>query len=74
MKVGFVGLGNMGAPMAQNLAKAGHAVSGFDIASTCPEGVVAAESAAAAASGKDVVITMLPRWSITADGNVTNSA
>ena len=31
MKIGFIGLGNMGAPMARNLAKAGHAVTGFDV-------------------------------------------
>ena len=30
-KIGFIGLGNMGLPMAQNLVKAGHAVSGFDV-------------------------------------------
>ena len=30
MKIGFIGLGNMGAPMAHNLAKAGHTVFGFD--------------------------------------------
>ena len=32
MKIGFIGLGNMGAPMARNLAKAGHDVTGFDVA------------------------------------------
>lgn len=32
MKIGFIGLGNMGAPMAANLARAGHAVAGFDTA------------------------------------------
>ena len=31
MKIGFIGLGNMGAPMAHNLLKAGHAVAGFDL-------------------------------------------
>ena len=31
MKIGFIGLGNMGAPMARNLAKAGHEVTGFDV-------------------------------------------
>ena len=39
MKIGFVGLGNMGAPMAANLAKAGHAVSGYDAAGVTAEGV-----------------------------------
>ena len=32
MKVGFIGLGNMGAPMARNLVAAGHEVTGFDVA------------------------------------------
>jgi 3-hydroxyisobutyrate dehydrogenase len=32
MKIGFIGLGNMGAPMAANLVAAGHEVTGFDLA------------------------------------------
>ena len=64
MKVGFIGLGNMGAPMAANLAKAGHEVTGFDIAAPCPEGVTPAASAAEAAAGQEVVITMLPNGEI----------
>lgn len=64
MKIGFIGLGNMGAPMAANLAKAGHAVTGFDIANTPPDGVHAAGSAAQAATDKDIVITMLPNGAI----------
>lgn len=64
MKVGFIGLGNMGAPMAANLAKAGHQVTGFDLAAPCPEGVTKAASAADAAKGQDVVITMLPNGAI----------
>ncbi|MDE0521432.1 MAG: 3-hydroxyisobutyrate dehydrogenase [Boseongicola sp.] len=60
MKVGFIGLGNMGAPMARNLAAAGHDVAGFDIAAQVPEGVDAAASAAAAAAGREVAVTMLP--------------
>ncbi|MCR9151038.1 MAG: 3-hydroxyisobutyrate dehydrogenase [Rhodobacteraceae bacterium] len=64
MKIGFIGLGNMGAPMALNLVKAGHAVTGFDTAAPMPEGVTAAADAAAAASGADVVITMLPNGAI----------
>ncbi|MGK5642720.1 3-hydroxyisobutyrate dehydrogenase [Streptomyces sp. URMC 126] len=63
--VGFVGLGNMGGPMAANLVKAGHRVSGFDLV---PEALRAAEgkgvrpaaSAAEAVAGADVVFTMLP--------------
>lgn len=64
MKVGFIGLGNMGAPMAANLARAGHDVTGFDTAAPCPAGVTPADSAAAAAAGADVVITMLPNGAI----------
>ena len=64
MKIGFIGLGNMGAPMAANLVKAGHAVTGFDTAAPCPEGVTAAASAAEAAAGAEVVITMLPNGAI----------
>lgn len=64
MKIGFIGLGNMGAPMALNLVKAGHAVTGFDLAAPMPEGVVAAASAALAARDADVVITMLPSGAI----------
>ena len=64
MKIGFIGLGNMGAPMALNLVAAGHAVTGFDLAAPAPEGVTMAASAAEAAAGQDVVITMLPNGAI----------
>ena len=64
MKVGFIGLGNMGAPMAENLAKAGHAVTGFDLTAPCPDGVTKATTATDAATGQDVVITMLPNGAI----------
>ncbi|MEE3360895.1 MAG: 3-hydroxyisobutyrate dehydrogenase [Pseudomonadota bacterium] len=64
MKIGFIGLGNMGGHMARNLANAGHEVSGFDTAGVTIKGVTNAESAAAAAAGKDVVITMLPNGAI----------
>ena len=64
MKIGFIGLGNMGAPMAANLVKAGHEVTGFDTAGVTVEGVTPAASAAAAATGADVVITMLPNGAI----------
>ena len=64
MKIGFIGLGNMGAPMAANLARAGHEVSGFDVAGLRAEGVSAAMSAPQAASGADLVITMLPNGAI----------
>ncbi|MDF1620031.1 3-hydroxyisobutyrate dehydrogenase [Pseudothioclava nitratireducens] len=64
MKVGFIGLGNMGGPMAANLVAAGHEVTGFDLVAACPDGVSKAETAAAAADGADVVITMLPNGAI----------
>ncbi|WP_461404900.1 3-hydroxyisobutyrate dehydrogenase [Falsiruegeria mediterranea] len=64
MKIGFIGLGNMGGPMAANLAKAGHEVTGFDMADVAIDGVSMADSAAAAAAGADVVITMLPNGQI----------
>ncbi|MGK7755399.1 MULTISPECIES: 3-hydroxyisobutyrate dehydrogenase [unclassified Roseovarius] len=64
MKIGFIGLGNMGAPMAANLAAAGHEVTGFDTAGTTAEGVAEASSAEAAVADADVVITMLPNGQI----------
>ncbi len=64
MKIGFIGLGNMGAPMAANLVAAGHQVTGFDLAAPCPDGVTKADTAVAAATGQDVVITMLPNGAI----------
>ncbi|MFN4170879.1 MAG: 3-hydroxyisobutyrate dehydrogenase [Pseudorhodobacter sp.] len=64
MKIGFIGLGNMGAPMAANLAAAGHQVTGFDLATPCPAGVVPGGSAAEAVAGAEVVITMLPNGAI----------
>ncbi len=62
MKIGFIGLGNMGGPMARNLAKS-HNVTGFDTL-TKPENIPLAQSAAAAAKDADVVITMLPNGDI----------
>ena len=64
MKIGFIGLGNMGAPMAANLAKAGHNVTGFDMADIAVEGVTMASSGPEAAKDADVVITMLPNGQI----------
>lgn len=63
--IGFIGLGNMGGPMALNLAKAGHKVQGFDVSAKSLDvaeagGIARASSAAAAASGAEVVVTMLP--------------
>ena len=64
MKIGFVGLGNMGAPMAANLVAAGHDVTGFDTADVHFEGVASVASAAEAATNADAVITMLPNGPI----------
>ncbi len=63
--IGFIGLGNMGAPMARNLAAAGHGVACHDIApqarsAAAAGGLDVRESAAEAGAGRDVVITMLP--------------
>ena len=60
MSIAFIGLGNMGSPMARNLAAAGLEVKGFDVAAPAPEGVTEASSAAGAVEGADVIITMLP--------------
>jgi 3-hydroxyisobutyrate dehydrogenase len=63
--IAFIGLGNMGGPMAANLVKAGHKVVGFDLVQGLldqakADGATIADSAAAAVKGADVVITMLP--------------
>ena len=63
--IGFIGLGNMGAPMAANLLKAQHKVTGYDVvaapmSSLELQGGKAAASAAEAAAAGDVIITMLP--------------
>ena len=65
MQIAFIGLGNMGAPMAVNLAKAGHSVKAFDlsqeaIAKVVSAGAQAASSAQEAVQGAEAVITMLP--------------
>ncbi len=67
--IGFIGLGNMGLPMAVNLKKAGHAIQAFDTVPQAQEkakaeGMEVCTSAAAAAAGADVVITMLPNGEI----------
>ncbi|MEZ5725839.1 MAG: 3-hydroxyisobutyrate dehydrogenase [Paracoccaceae bacterium] len=64
MKIGFIGLGNMGLPMAGNLAGAGHQVTGFDTVAPVQPPLSAASSAAEAAAGADIVITMLPNGDI----------
>src|SRR5687768_17282798 len=64
-RIGFIGLGNMGLPMATNLLKAGHQVEGVDVNPAAIEklraaGGAADETAKVAAARADVVITMLP--------------
>jgi len=63
--IAFIGLGNMGSPMAANLVKAGHKVTAFDLVAASrdqakSDGAAIAESSVAAVKGADVVITMLP--------------
>ena len=64
MTIAFIGLGNMGAPMALNLVAAGYDLTGYDPVAEMPDGVTPAVSAGDAATGAQVVITMLP------DGNI----
>ncbi|MFN7008628.1 MAG: 3-hydroxyisobutyrate dehydrogenase [Allorhizobium sp.] len=64
--IAFIGLGNMGGPMAANLVKAGHAVRGFDLSAEIlrnaeASGVTPATSVEEAVNGADAVVTMLPK-------------
>jgi 3-hydroxyisobutyrate dehydrogenase len=64
-KIGFIGLGNMGGPMAANLVKAGEHVLGFDVVATSREasaanGIEIAANARSAVENAEIVITMLP--------------
>lgn len=63
--IAFIGLGNMGGPMAANLAKAGHEVRGFDVVEeardrAAEQGITIIETAEEAAQGAEVVFTSLP--------------
>jgi 3-hydroxyisobutyrate dehydrogenase len=63
--IAFIGLGNMGGPMAANLVRAGHSVTGFDLVQAALEtaraaGVTIADSTGAAIDGAACVFTMLP--------------
>ena len=64
MKIGFIGLGNMGKPMALNLLNAGNDISGFDTVAVDGHGLRILESATDVAKDADVVITMLPNGAI----------
>ncbi len=84
MKLGFIGLGVMGAPMAAHLVAAGHEVSGYDVTPAAGEKLEAAGGRAAtgvadAVAGADVVVTMLPNHPqveevVLAAGGVLDSA
>lgn len=68
-KISFIGLGNMGLPMAQNLAKAGHEVTGFDALPAARDaaaeaGLTIGESNAQVAEVAEIVILMLPNGQI----------
>src|SRR5258707_8847244 len=63
--IAFIGLGNMGGPMAANLVKAGHKVTAFDLVAASrdqakADGAGIADSSVASVKGADVVVTMLP--------------
>ncbi|MDD2609533.1 MAG: 3-hydroxyisobutyrate dehydrogenase [Giesbergeria sp.] len=65
MNIAFIGLGNMGGPMALNLHKAGHSIKAFDLSTAAcdklaAEGVAIATDTATAVQGAEVVISMLP--------------
>ncbi|MBT2151676.1 3-hydroxyisobutyrate dehydrogenase [Pseudoalteromonas tetraodonis] len=65
LNIGFIGLGNMGGPMAANLIKAGHTVSVFDLSANAvnelvEKGANAAKDAQTCATNVDVLISMLP--------------
>ncbi len=66
MEIGFIGLGNMGAPMAINLAKAGHQITGFDLSEIEINNynIKMSSTIEDSVTGKDIVISMLP------DGNI----
>ena len=69
MTIAFLGLGNMGGPMAANLVKAGHDVIGFDVspqarATAAQQGVTAVDRIPDAVSTADTIITMLPNGAI----------
>jgi 3-hydroxyisobutyrate dehydrogenase len=84
MKVGWIGLGNMGVPMSANLVTAGHSVTGFDLSddargAAAENGVIVVDSIADAVADADFVFTMLPagahaREVITGDDGVFASA
>jgi len=83
-RIGFIGVGTMGLPMATNLVKKGFAVIAYDlnpeaVKAAASAGMKAAASAAEAVAGADLVVTMLPssphvELAYTGDGGVVNAA
>src|SRR5580704_6712612 len=73
--IAFIGLGNMGGPMAANLVKAGHRVAGYDLVEKLRR-EAAISGVSIAASAPDVVVTMLPagRHVIAAWGDILSAA
>jgi 3-hydroxyisobutyrate dehydrogenase len=74
--IAFIGLGNMGGPMAGNLVKAGHEVRAFDLVQASKDaaaelGVAIAGSAQEAVAGADIVVTMLRRASMCSPSGAT---
>ena len=67
MKVGFVGLGAMGVPMALNLLKAGHSVRGFDLRAGAGESLVAA-GGSIASSAADAAMDAELLWLMVVSG------
>jgi len=84
IRIGFIGVGTMGLPMATNLLKKGFAVTAYDLNAAAVQaavaaGMTAAASAAEAVAGADIVITMLPssphvESAYMGDGGVVNAA
>jgi len=84
IRIGFIGVGTMGLPMATNLLKKGFAVTAYDLNAAAVQaavaaGMTAAASAAEAVAGADIVITMLPssphvESAYLGDGGVVNAA
>ncbi len=77
-RIGFIGLGNMGGPMARNLLKAGHEVLGFDLSPAALQAFAAAggtvvSGGVAAAQGADFLVTMLPAGKHVRDTYLTQS-
>jgi len=80
-RIAFIGLGNMGGPMAANLVKVGHQVTGFDLAATVlkaagESGVKPASHASQAVKDAEIIVTMLPQGKhvLTAWADILQSA